>query len=359
MKSKLALFVISALALGAASANAAEIYNKNGNKLDLYGKVKAEHDFITTGKTDSADATYARLGFKGETQINDNLTGFGQFEHQFNANQAEGSQTEKTRLAFVGLDAGDLGSIDAGRNYGVVYDIGAYTDNLTEFGGDSYQYTDNYMNGRTTGVVTYRNKNFFGLVDGLALGIQYQGKNEKSDSRSAGQSNGDGFGYSLQYEIPDTGVTFGGAYSNAKTATATPGYTTADRAEAWTVGAKYDANSIYLATSYAETRNMTPVDLYNNGVKTTTIGADKVQAFEAMAAYTFDFGLQPTIGYVQSKVSDPRSVGGYTTKYAEVGAAYFFNKNFSVDAAYKFNLAKESDTPNVDDQAVVGATYQF
>ncbi|WP_255575598.1 porin, partial [Citrobacter sp. Colony219] len=28
-------------------------------------------------------------------------------------------------------------------------------------------------------------------------------------------------------------------------------------AEAWTVGAKYDANNVYLAAMYAETRNMT------------------------------------------------------------------------------------------------------
>jgi predicted porin len=31
-----------------------------------------------------------------------------------------------------------------------------------------------------------------------------------------------------------------------------------DKADAWTVGAKYDANNVYLAAMYAETRNMTP-----------------------------------------------------------------------------------------------------
>ncbi|EKK5568069.1 porin [Enterobacter hormaechei] len=358
MKSKLALFVISALALGATSTNAAEIYNKDGNKIDLYGKVKGERDFATHGHNDNADATYARLGFKGETQINDKLTGYGQFEHQFNANDAEGSQTEKTRVAFAGLNAGDYGSIDYGRNYGVVYDIGSYTDMLTEFGGDSYQFTDNFMNGRTNGVLTYRNKNFFGLVDGLALGIQFQGKNDEGTSRKASQANGEGMGYSLQYTLGDTGLTLGGAYSNAQTIE-NAGYVNGKRAEAWTVGGKYDANSIYIATSYAETRNMTPVDLYAGGIKTGTVAVDKAEAFEAMAAYTFDFGLQPTIGYVQTKVTDPALVSGYTTKYLQLGAAYYFNKNFSVDGAYKFNLTKEAVTPNTDDAFIVGATYQF
>ena len=269
MKSKLAI-LIGLVAL-ASTAHAAEIYNKDSNKLDLYGKVKGEHDFVSS--VGNADATYARLGFKGETQIANGVVGFGQFEHQFNANQPEGSQTEKTRLAFAGLDFGDYGSIDYGRNYGIQYDIGSYTDVLTEFGGDSYQYTDNYMNGRTTGVLTYRNKNFFGLVDGLALGLQYQGANE--DKRDPLVSNGEGFGTSLQYEIPDSGVTLGAAYSRAKTTDLNYGTAPAhraasgDTAEAWSVGAKYDANSIMLATMYTETHNMTPLAMYSSVRKLT------------------------------------------------------------------------------------------
>ena len=78
-------------------------------------------------------------GFKGETQINDQLTGFGQWEYEFKGNRAEsqGSSKDKTRLAFAGLKFGDYGSIDYGRNYGVAYDIGAWTDVLPEFGGDT------------------------------------------------------------------------------------------------------------------------------------------------------------------------------------------------------------------------------
>jgi outer membrane porin protein LC len=34
------------------------------------------------------------------------------------------------------------------------------------------------MTGRTTGVATYRNTDFFGLVDGLNFAAQYQGKND-------------------------------------------------------------------------------------------------------------------------------------------------------------------------------------
>ncbi len=53
------------------------------------------------------------------------------------------------------------------------------------------------MTGRTTGVATYRNNDFFGLVDGLNFAAQYQGKMTALDVTEA---NGDGFGFSTTYE---------------------------------------------------------------------------------------------------------------------------------------------------------------
>ncbi|MCV5950330.1 porin, partial [Escherichia coli] len=69
-----------------------------------------------------------------------------------------------------------------------------------------------------------------------------------------------------------------------------------DTAEAWTFGAKYDANNVYRAMVYAETRNMTPYG--NVGI------ANKTQNFEAVAQYQFDFGLRPSLAYVYSKGKD-------------------------------------------------------
>lgn len=60
---------------------------------------------------------------------------------------------------------------------------------LPEFGGDTYTQTDVYMTGRTNGVATYRNSDFFGLVDGLHFALQYQGNNENAGS-GEGTNNG-------------------------------------------------------------------------------------------------------------------------------------------------------------------------
>ncbi|EKD8860856.1 porin, partial [Salmonella enterica] len=290
MKRKVLALVIPAL-LAAGAAHAAEIYNKDGNKLDLYGKVDGLHYFSDDSSKDG-DQTYMRVGFKGETQINDQLTGYGQWEYNVQANTTEGEGANSwTRLAFAGLKFGDYGSFDYGRNYGVLYDVEGWTDMLPEFGGDSYTYADNYMTGRANGVATYRNTDFFGLVDGLNFALQYQGANENQVSheqegtnnggdRNVKNANGDGFGISSTYDL-GMGVSFGAAYTTSDRTNEQVNYSTAggDKADAWTVGAKYDANNIYLATMYSETRNMTP---YGNDDCSSCV-ANKTQNYEVTA----------------------------------------------------------------------------
>ncbi len=121
MKVKVLSLPVPAL-LVAGAANAAEIYNKDGNKLDLYGKVDGLHYFSDDDSADG-DQTYMRLGFKGETQVNDQLTGYGQWEYQIQGNSGENENNSWTRVAFAGLKFADAGSFDYGRNYGVVYDV--------------------------------------------------------------------------------------------------------------------------------------------------------------------------------------------------------------------------------------------
>ncbi|EBL7064242.1 porin OmpS1 [Salmonella enterica] len=387
----LALLVPALLVAGA--ANAAEVYNKNGNKLDLYGKVDGLRYFSDDAGSDG-DQTYVRFGFKGETQINDMLTGYGQWEYNIKADTSESEGANSwTRLGFAGLKFGEYGSFDYGRNYGVIYDVEAWTDVLPEFGGDSYTQTDVYMLGRTNGVATYRNTDFFGLVDGLNFALQYQGNNENGGAgegtgnggnRKLARENGDGFGMSASYDF-DFGLSLGAAYSSSDRTdnqvargygdgmNERNNYAGGETAEAWTVGAKYDAYNVYLAAMYAETRNMT---YYGGGDGEGNGGiANKTQNFEVVAQYQFDFGLRPSIAYLQSKGKD---LGGqevhrgnwrYTdkdlVKYVDVGMTYYFNKNMSTYVDYKINLLDEDDdfyASNgiaTDDIVGVGLVYQF
>ncbi|EHU6644547.1 porin OmpC [Salmonella enterica] len=380
MKRKVLALVIPAL-LAAGAAHAAEVYNKDGNKLDLYGKVDGLHYFSDNSGSDG-DQTYVRFGFKGETQINDQLTGYGQWEYNVQANTTEGEGANSwTRLAFAGLKFGDYGSFDYGRNYGVLYDVEGWTDMLPEFGGDSYTYADNYMTGRANGVATYRNTDFFGLVDGLSFALQYQGNNENSGNGNEGtnnrtddddfrRENGDGFGISTTYDF-GMGFSASAAYTTSDRTNDQVSrgeqYAKGDKADAWTAGLKYDANNIYLATMYSETRNMTPygsLDSYAHGGV-----ANKTQNFEVTAQYQFDFGLRPAVSFLMSKGKDLVNNGVNDdkdlVKYADVGATYYFNKNFSTYVDYKINLLDDDDNfyadngINTDDVVALGMVYQF
>ncbi|HDG1707224.1 TPA: porin OmpC [Kluyvera ascorbata F0526] len=384
MNRKVLALVIPAL-LAAGAAHAAEVYNKDGNKLDIYGKVDGLHYFSSNSAHDG-DQSYFQGGFKGETQITDQLVGYGQWEYKVMANKTEGDTgTGFTRLGFAGLKFGDYGSFDYGRNYGVLYDVEGWTDMLPEQGGDSYTSADNFMTGRANGVATYRNNDFYGLVDGLNFALQFQGKNENQDSNdtnigtnnrngnSVRNDNGDGFGMSTSYDL-GMGVSAAAAYATSDRTNAQKTFdgTNAggDKADAWTVGLKYDANNIYLASMYSETRNMTAYG-DGNGV------ANKTQNYEVTAQYQFDFGLRPEISYLQSKGKDLGvtrngdnnlvAAGGDKdlVKYLDLGATYYFNKNMSTYVDYKINLLDGNDSFYADNGiatdniVALGLVYQF
>ncbi|HBN5626242.1 TPA: porin OmpC [Escherichia coli] len=348
MKVKVLSLLVPAL-LVAGAANAAEVYNKDGNKLDLYGKVDGLH-YFSDDKSVDGDQTYMRLGFKGETQVTDQLTGYGQWEYQIQGNAPESENNSWTRVAFAGLKFQDVGSFDYGRNYGVVYDVTSWTDVLPEFGGDTYG-SDNFMQQRGNGFATYRNTDFFGLVDGLNFAVQYQGQNGSvsgendpdftghgitNNGRKALRQNGDGVGGSITYDYEGFGI--GGAISSSKRTwdqNNTGLIGTGDRAETYTGGLKYDANNIYLA-----------------------------------AQYQFDFGLRPSVAYLQSKGKNLGVINGRNyddediLKYVDVGATYYFNKNMSTYVDYKINLLDDNQFTraagiNTDDIVALGLVYQF
>ena len=374
MKRRVLSLMIPAL-LVAGSASAAEIYNKDGNKLDLYGKVDGLHYFSDNSGSDG-DQSYLRFGFKGETQVTDQLTGYGQWEYQaaLNTSEEQGTANSFTRVGFAGLKFGDAGSFDYGRNYGVMYDLGAWTDVLPEFGGDTYG-ADNFLFQRSNGLATYRNTNFFGLVDGWNFAVQYQGKNDNpTESTGSGRDvlgeNGDGYGLSTTYDL-GSGFGIGAAMfqsdrtnnqngNNPRTANILG---RGDKAEAYSGALKYDANNVYLAAMYSRSYNATRFGASDSG---TVYGyANKADNWELVAQYQFDFGLRPSLAFVSSRGSDIEGYGSQNLKkYIDVGATYYFNKNMSTYVDYQINLLDDNNFTdaagiNTDDVVALGLVYQF
>ncbi|HEM6904939.1 TPA: porin [Providencia stuartii] len=365
MKKKTILAVTICTLFAAGVTNAAEVYNKDGNKLDVYGQIDVRHYFADAKSGEDGDDSRVRLGFKGDTQITDQLIGFGRFEWETSTNKAETSNDNQNRLAYAGLKFADYGSLDYGRNYGVIYDTNAWTDVLPLLGADTMDQEDTFMMGRNRNLLTYRNNNGFGYIDGLSFALQYQGKNgdqNKSTGSSPLDNNGDGYGFSTAYEL-GWGLSIGGGYSNSSR---TPSQNniktgaTGKRAEAWNVGSKLELDELYLAAMYGQTLNTTRF-----GDDDAEAIANKTENLELVALYSFDFGLTPSIGYNQSK---GKNLGNYgnkdLVKYIAVGASYDFNKNMAAVIDYKINLLKDNQFTddygiNTDNVLGLGLIYQF
>ncbi|MBD8129090.1 porin [Pantoea agglomerans] len=343
---------------------AAEIFNRDGNKIDLDGMVDARHQF-SKNADDAGDQSYTRLGFRGETKISDRITGFSQWEYELKASSAEDSDggTSYTRLGFAGLKLDDIYYLDYGRNYGILYDIGAWTDVLPVFGNDSYQDTDRFMTGRANNLLTLRNNNFFGFVDGLNFSLQFQGKNESAGENGAGREeahqNGMGYGASLIWSN-DSGINAGLAWADSQRTLLQKNDHQGNRAGALTAGMKYDANPILLAASYTHSNNLVHIDNYG--------WAKKADSWEVASQYTFDSGFQPGIAWVYTRgTSIGDGIGSLDlVNYIDFSLNYILNDNITTYADYKVNILHQHNraegsallTPN-DNAFGVGLVYQF
>lgn len=358
MKTMNSILLVVAIISPIASYSA-EVYNQDGNKFDLYGSIRARHYFSNDTSVDG-DNTYFRMGIRGQTNITDELSGFGQWEYNIQGNHAEseGANGTKTRYAYAGLKYGNFGSFDYGRNSGILYDVASITDYAPIFDIMTDSYTDGFLTGRANGLLTYRNNNFFGLEDNLKFALQYQGRNgtgSNSSSRSIYGSNGDGAGASISYDF-DWGGTLLAAYGNSRRTAAQNAltYGNGKYGEMWSTGFKYNPGNFYAAVKYSQGYNITPIKNYGY--------ANKSENVKVYARYVFDSGIISGIGWFQSRGKDIEGLGNvYLMKYVDINLSFFLNKNFFTYIDYKINNLDENTTFNIstDDTFGVGMTWQF
>ncbi|QIQ41943.1 MAG: porin [Buchnera aphidicola (Microlophium carnosum)] len=373
--------VIPMLFAASNEVNALEIFNKHGNKLEVYGSInpnhELSHDFLSTKITSQNDHTNAIVGLSGKMNITDELFSYATIEYGIDFSQPEAllnaQQPNTIRLGYAGFKYGDWGSIDYGRNYGIFHDVQSLTNHMPYINNNSvFSYNDNYMLGRNNSLLTYRNDNLFGLVDGVSFALQYQ---EQSKDRIEHQQNGTGWGASLKYKS-DVGLTaIGSCFSSEKSV-----FNKINQDDqlssvgAYGLGFKYDANDIYIAAFYGEGRNLTPTfnfitqnSLPNNGQPSYI---NKTQNIEAFAEYNFHSGFHPSLSYLDSKGQNSNIKGSSSNqdlelaKQINISTRYEFNKNISTYMNYKINLLKNTSlnpTNNISNNNTIGAgiVYHF
>ena len=125
-------------ALGAsAAAQAATVYDQDGTRLDIYGRIAMgiagggpEYDSQDRYQDNSVEFVdvFSRLGLRGQQQISSDLTGFAHLEWRFRADEAGSNGSRdfeaftETRQSYFGLRSDSFGTVQAG-NFDSFYNM--------------------------------------------------------------------------------------------------------------------------------------------------------------------------------------------------------------------------------------------
>src|SRR5690554_3529939 len=155
-KTLLATAIAGALGVTAA-AQAATVYDQDGTKVDIYGRIAMG---IAGGGPEYAGSTYqdngaefvdaySRLGLRLQHMVSSDLTAFGHLEWRFSADQdgsnnADFDAFSETRQAYLNLRSNSWGTIQAGNfdsfyNQSVSAPFDVYIDRGLEFAGHPTQ----------------------------------------------------------------------------------------------------------------------------------------------------------------------------------------------------------------------------
>lgn len=119
-KTLLATAIAGALGVSAA-AQAATVYDQDGTRLDLYGRIalgisgggdEVNADGEKTNGSEFRDV-YSRFGLRGSQQLSSDLTAFGNFELRPRLDE-QNRDGQQVRNSFLGLRSNQFGTVQAG-----------------------------------------------------------------------------------------------------------------------------------------------------------------------------------------------------------------------------------------------------
>lgn len=313
MNKTLIALAVSAAAVVATGANAAEVYNNDGTQLSIGGRAEARLSLID-GKAE--DKSRARINVEGIQAITDDLYGIGFWEGEFYSNDEtakKNSSSLETRKLYAGL-GGAFGEVTYGKNDGALGVITDFTDIMAYHGNsaaDKLEAAD-----RTSNLLAYKGK-----FDDLSIKASYRFADRTApDAGSNGKYTDNGAdGYSLSgiYAFGDTGFTVGAGYAKQN----------ADES-------KFDAYEYMLAASY-EFSDFYFAGLFTDGEKAKK-DAD-YRGYELAAKYTYQQTVLSTT-WNKAKTNDRTSDNNIA-----VDATYYFQPNFRGYISYNFNLIDKND----------------
>ncbi len=311
-KTLLATVIVTSLI--SATAGAATVYDKDGTTLKVGGRVEVRGLFSDSVEGTMEDKSRARINFAGETQISENLTGFGFMEYEITANAKDKADKDdgyylKNRYLFVGLGT-QIGNFSYGKQDTANVQVSDFSDIASEHSGQQ-QYIDSASDKQSN---TFLYSGTF--ADALTVQTDYLAQDEK---------DADSFAISAVYSF-DFGLDLGASYSDA------------EQANQATLGAAYTLNSLYVAATYA-----------GGDVDAST----EFTSLEVAAQYkvTKELRLIAIVGMAEEEVS---GVTADTEDFFAFEAQYRFNKSIRTYASYKLD-----NLEGKEDELLVGLRYNF
>ncbi|CAL4321879.1 Outer membrane porin F [Buchnera aphidicola (Periphyllus testudinaceus)] len=381
MMNRNSLAMLIPLFLASSSIDAKEIYNKNGQKINFYGEINPLYFYYYSYKPFSfhslGNYTNLRIGFYNQTYINKYVSGYMHIEYhpkfssEFNEGLANSFNKNNISLSYVGLDFGKWGSIDYGRNYGIIHYSKKFTnkffDNTENI---MFHRDDNFLLGRTDDVVTYTNKDVLGYLKGFNLILQHHNYCRNLESRITKKYN-DSWGAALHYKNNCGFQIIGTTEINPYDENHNFNKKKYDWIKSYGVGCCYSFNRSIISGFYCHTRNIEHnFTRYHTQYK-------NLDGIEVAGRYDFNNGMHASVGYVKNFGKE--IINGDYNKYSKNKIlnhhfnfilTYNFGTNFIFNVHYKCSLLKndnENSVPiklenyfdNISNSIGTGMTYTF
>ncbi|PKQ71042.1 hypothetical protein AOX56_09300 [Aeromonas sobria] len=390
---KKTILAIAIPALFASAANAATVYDKDGTKFDVYGRVHAAYQGEANGadlipnangnneytykKSDTTSKgevyTYARTGMQGKVALNNTWSAIAQGEWELTSENSTNKDDDslKSRHVWAGFDGtqygkfmfgqtdtaskwgvqdradifeelGNVASVNDGRQEGQVIYRGEWNG---AFFNASYISKNSDMDSFGTELLSKsldstsvaKNDNKKGLEGGYAVGAGYN------------MANGFGFGVSMENKEFERG-TYLGAQKDIDGNIIGATISNLKSKDDWAIGTSYAFDAFYFGAMYNESK----LKGFDDGQEI------KAKGFELAGSYTIDsWKLLAGYNKLDAKGTNVYDVAG-TTNNVEIfdrvilGVEYAFTSNIKSYANYAIESAGEKD-----DQWEFGMQYNF
>ena len=376
-KSFLALAVAAVAATALSSvASATTVYDKDGNSLDIYGRVQSVYysdKWSDVSNEEGSFNTSARLGLNLRTQLTSGIAGFANAEWE--AANGDNAPAEEdgfdARYLFVGLDFGQFGQVKVGKFEEAI----KYAISPTDFFEDSACVGLAGNDDRRESVVQYQWSGYG--VDAI-LSYAFAKDNEHLDGAYKADENVD-LDYSvsaaLGYTSPDVlfgpiGVRAGFLYGSfadgdeniwsENNGVRGPGnnvydvtgneYTVYDDYTQFAVSAFWGSLDVgpYVAAAYQQREFTGKVIDGTNGNAVSGVSSPDytVQGFEFTVAYTFTNGIKLATGYEMQTIDFDDDTADLDAAAVPVMVMWNINPNFDVWAEARFDAGTDDDDPN-------------